>query len=238
MLVYSVCYYYGKNKFSNIINHVNTFLNINDKKIFIVQIMVDSHDQENNYNINIDISNKIKNLINNNKYKVLVNYNWGGTILGLWLAFNIFYNILDDNTYLAHFEEDFHAINNNVKWYKDCQDLFRLNNYIYIGETTTGKIKTKNDDERLRARCFKHSIRLKDPEVWTDGGFYFSTLKKWKIIEDKIGIFHKGDKNTLRKNNYILDGIDIGEVGFPTLVYHAGFKFYPLHREKYFIHDS
>ena len=54
-------------------------------------------------------------------------------------------------------------------------------------------------------------------------------------MEDKIGIYHKGNQKT--KWNHILDGIDYGEVGFPTLLYHAGFRFTCLYRKKYFKHQ-
>ena len=45
----------------------------------------------------------------------------------------------------------------------------------------------------------------------------------------------KGNVNT--KYNRILDGISIGEVGFPTLIYHAGLKFDILNRNDYFVNE-
>lgn len=54
-------------------------------------------------------------------------------------------------------------------------------------------------------------------------------------MEKKIGVFHKGNQNT--KYDHAKDGIDRGEVGFPTLLHHAGFKFTPLLRKTYFSHD-
>ena len=62
-----------------------------------------------------------------------------------------------------------------------------------------------------------------------------SSICNLKTIEEKIGIFHKGQQKS--KFNRILDGISIGEVGFPTLLYHAGFKFDILNRTDYFINE-
>ena len=45
MLIYSICYYYGKNKKQNINTHINCFLQINQPEdLFLVCIMIDSHD--------------------------------------------------------------------------------------------------------------------------------------------------------------------------------------------------
>jgi hypothetical protein len=64
--------------------------------------------------------------------------------------------------------------------------------------------------------------------------YYISTIDKLKLIEEKIGIFHKGDPTC--KYIRILDGIDYGEVGFPTLLYKNNFEFEVLNRSDYFVH--
>ena len=232
MLLYSICYYYGKNKMSNLINHLNSFLKINTKeKQFVLVNMVDSryinyiNDVENN------LSNFIKNYNNDINFKILSSFNWGGTILGLWLTYN-YGKIYDSNTYVAHFEEDFGPHNN--KWLEDSMSLL-TDKIIYVGENTNGIIKSNNDDGRLTGKVYANSIRLGNPEVWTDGGYYFSTIEKLRLIDNKIGIFHKGNSNTKYTNK--TDGIDYGEVGFPTLLYHNNFKFTSLHRDKYFINE-
>ena len=55
------------------------------------------------------------------------------------------------------------------------------------------------------------------------------------LVEEKVGIFHKGDQNT--KYDRMIDGISLGEVGFPTLLHHANFTFSFLPRAKYFRHE-
>ena len=96
---------------------------------------------------------------------------------------------------------------------------------IYVGECVTGKLK--NADRKIGNR----GVGL-FPEVWTDGGYYFTTVDRLKKMENKIGIFHKGNQNEKYVN--LIDGIDFGEVGFPTLLYHADLKFNCLLRSKYF----
>lgn len=79
----------------------------------------------------------------------------------------------------------------------------------------------------------KYNLNLKD-SAYTDGGYYFSTINNFHKIESKIGIFHKGNTNT--KYNHSIDGIILGEVGFPSEIY-LHFNFIGLLREKYFKHN-
>ena len=135
------------------------------------------------------------------------------------------------DTYIAHFEEDFRPINN--RWFDESLKKLENNNY-YIGESCDNKKKTGNDDGRLNGKNYINTVRLGSPEVWLDGGYYFSSLEKLRIIHDHIGIFHKGNPNTKYTN--LLDGISIGEVGFPTLVHHSQLNFDFLNRDDYFKH--
>ena len=121
MLLYSICYYYGKNKTSNLINHLNSFLKINtNEKQFILVNMVDSHDINYINEIENNLSSFIKNHNNDINFKILSSFNWGGTILGLWLTYN-YGKLYDNGTYVAHFEEDFGPYNN--KWLEDSISL-------------------------------------------------------------------------------------------------------------------
>lgn len=65
-------------------------------------------------------------------------------------------------------------------------------------------------------------------------GYYFSNLRRLSEIEDKINTFHKGNQNTLY--DHFVDGIVLGEVGFPTLLYEHDLQFIGLPRQKYFCH--
>jgi hypothetical protein len=184
-----------------------------------------------NYDI---IENEISNIIKSYtdyKFKVIVSFNSGGTILGLWLSYNYVKDINIKNAFFVFFEEDFLPINNN--WLIDS--IMKLNNIlIYIGESNIGRLKFKNDDGRITSPIFENSTRLTDFEIWTDGGYYFTTIKKLLLMEDKIGIFHKG--NPFTQYDRLLDGIDYGEVGFPSLLNKNGFQFDCLNRDDYFIH--
>ena len=208
--------------------------------------MVDSDDINYINNVENNLSDIIKNYNNDINFKILSSFNYGGTILALWVTYN--YNkFIGDNIYIyiyiAHFEEDFHPITND--WLEDS--ILLLNNnitkYIYIGEHTPAviishnvnntKLVTAEDNLELYNIINKHyKIELTHLK-WTDGGFYFSTIQNLKIIENKIGIFHKG---TYEKYNHYIDGIVLGEVGFPTILHYNNFDFYGLERSKYFAH--
>ena len=243
-LVYSICYYYGNNKISNILNHLDAFNRIKINKQFILVNMVDSDDINYINNVENNLSDIIKNYNNDINFKILSSFNSGGTILALWITYN--YNkFIDDNLYVAHFEEDFHPNNND--WLEQSILLLNNNNkkYIYIGEhIPSATISTNVKNTKLEAKYSKpewdyiinkyYKIELTH-FCWTDGGFYFSTIQNLKIIENKIGIFHKG---TNKKYNHYIDGIVLGEVGFPTILHNNNFNFYGLERVKYFTHNE
>ena len=230
MLLYSICYYYGKNKTSNIKNHLEAFSKIKkDGDLFILNTMIDSKEQCVHEEIKQTLSSFITSILDS-PFVILTSFNWGGTIVGLWMAYN--YGKANNlNTYIAHFEEDFGPGNN--KWLSDSIKLLEEDDSTYqVGESTIGRIKRENDDGRITYCDYQNSVRLGDPEVWSDGGYYFSTIAKLKIVESKIGIFHKGD--SLVRYSYIKDGIDLGEVGYPTLLYHANLTFKVLNRPDYY----
>lgn len=231
-LIYSVTYYYGKNNKNNLLEHIKSFKSIDETdKIFCIQIMIDSEDTEYFKKI-VEEFTSFFNEKEIPKYDIITNYNWGGTVLGLWLVYKKFYDIVEEknNTYVAHFEEDFRPINNN--WLN--KSLTKLKDNYYIGESCDNKLKTGNDDGRLTGKNYRNTVRLGNPEVWLDGGYYFSSLEKLRVIHENIGIFHKGNPKTKYTN--LLDGISIGEVGFPTLVYHSQLSFDFLNRDEFFRH--
>uniref|UniRef100_A0A6C0E3R9 Uncharacterized protein n=1 Tax=viral metagenome TaxID=1070528 RepID=A0A6C0E3R9_9ZZZZ len=235
MLLYSICYYHGKNKKSNLKKHVACFLDVEQKeKQFLVCVMVDSFDIERQKQVETELSEFIETISVDINYKILSSFNWGGTIAGLWVTYNYSKTIGIDSSsiFIGHFEEDFGPY--NKEWVNDSMKLL-TQDVTYVGETTSGTIKSRDDDQRFSGLMHRYSKRLGDPEVWTDGGYYFSTLEKLMLVEERVGVFHKGDQQT--KYIHLLDGIDYGEVGFPTLLYHNNFKFTCLHREKYFIHE-
>jgi hypothetical protein len=233
MLLYSICYYYGKNKQSNIINHLNIFLKIKEEKEFILVAMVD--DISCMKDVEQELSSFIKNYNPTIPFKIITEYNWGGTIVALWLSY--LYGKPGDC--IAQFEEDFYAINND--WYESAKELL-TDDIIYVGEhiplennyIIKSNIKITYNPEFMSIINKYNNNNYDNICCWTDGGFYFSTISKLKQIEDKIGIFHKGS-NSCKYDHYI-DGITLGEVGFPTILYHNSFQFIGLYRHKYFIH--
>ena len=136
MLIYGICYYYKNNKVQNIINHIKCFNNIKkDNDIFCLNIMIDSFDKK----LYIEIENKFGELLQLNgilNYKILVDFNSGGTVLGLYNTFNYFKNN-NENDYIAFFEEDFYSINDN--WLNHSLNILNSNDYIYIGEHIPSK---------------------------------------------------------------------------------------------------
>ena len=242
MLFYSIAHYYdvdkdnhyyygssrGNKKYKNIVSHINAFkkLDIIDKSFVITSVINTARGDERYETVKNDLYTFCKKLLPNNEIYVIVEYNWGGTIAALWKAYKL---LNDKEGYIAHFEEDFGALNTN--WYNDSIELLKEPEIMYVGESTLGVIKKETN----RGNKPNNQIIGLSPEVWTDGGYYFSTLYKLRKIEEKIGIFHKGDQN--KKYTNLIDGIDLGEVGFPTLLYHAGFKFNCLNRRDYFINE-
>ena len=237
-LFYSVAHYYDvsskrKNLYKNINSHLKQFLNIKDEdKEFILVSAIDTPRGHVRYkNVEEDLLNHCKKSTSNYPVHVVIYYNWGGTIAALWECYN-YLNNNSKNGYVAHFEEDFGPKDNN--WFLDSIELLK-DDVIYIGESNKGRIKRENDDRRLTARLFKNQPRLGNPEVWTDGGFYFSSTDRLKVIAETIGCFHKGNQNTKYINR--LDGISLGEVGFPTLLYHNNLRFDILNRDTYFVNE-
>ena len=239
ILYYSIAHYFDvsserrNNKYKNIDNHIKQFLDIeNEDKEFILVSSVNKPRGNIYYKtVKDDLIKYCKKKIDKYPIHVIIYYNWGGTIAALWECYK-YLNNLSKNGFVAHFEEDFGPKNN--KWYYNSKNLLK-EDIIYVGESNIGRIKKNNDDNRLTYPSYQNQPRLGDPEVWTDGGFYFSTVKKLRIIDRKIGCFHKGDQNIRYEN--ILDGISLGEVGFPTLLYHNNLKFDVLERSEHFINE-
>lgn len=227
MLIYSICYYYGKNKKENIKTHLKVFNKIKDDKKFFVVVMIDNVNEQDK--ILLNLSNEFKGV------NFIPEFNWGGTIAGLQ---KIFYTLInsEEKYFIAHFEEDFYAVND--EWFEKAK--FYLKDNIYVGEgVKENKINKEICEVKIqnnrKMNAYKNILTYQ-PEVWTDGGFYFTTLNNLKKINNKCGDFHKGNK--LTKYHHGIDGIDLGEVGFPTMLYHNNFKFCGLYRNKFFIHKT
>ena len=248
-LLYSVCYYYSKDKKENILKHLTQFRKImHGNDVFVLSVMVDSDEGDVHSRVKNEISDFVKSS-SGIEHVVLTCPNWGGTILGLWMAYQ-YGKRHNKDAYVAHFEEDFVPISSD--WYSDSLKLLDTGEYIYIGEhipsTSNPEQNYENtkrvegvDNRVLRqegtSACFNDIYKQHGCYVvesrWTDGGYYFTSIANLQRIDEKIGMFHKGDPQT--KYNHAIDGIILGEVGFPSQV-GVHFKFVGLLRSKYFVH--
>ena len=215
MLLYSVCYYYGKNKASNVIHHLDAFTKIRkDGDLFILNVMIDSHDQGIHEETKEEMSSLIKSY-DDYPFVVLTSFNWGGTIVGLWMAYQYGKENHRD-AYISHFEEDF--LPHNTNWFSDIRGLFDSNtNNIYIGESNwqhpvyenQGIIKhsqnyrgRKQYSKAIRDKlgdmtshgcgsnindCRRCGGVIPGHQVWTDGGLYFSNIDRLLLAEKAIG---------------------------------------------------
>ena len=230
-LIYGVCYYYERNIKKNILDHINIYNEISSEKIFVITLMIDSKDKKIRDRYKEDMENFLSKKIKN--FLILPEFNWGGTISGLWLCYNYFSE--KEDHYIMFFEEDFICTRNINILFSESLSLLHKDNY-YIGESTDGKIHYTDCKGCSLCNFLVKNYNFPRKEVWTDGGYYFSSAEKLKLVAKKIGIFHKGNKET--KYDHLVDGIDFGEVGFPTLLFHNNFKYDTLYRNKYFKHKT
>lgn len=219
-IIYAICVYFGYYRQSNIINHLEKYRRLIEEYNsynfeFVINLMIDSDNIDERYLIAKSVKESFQYPVT-----VLHNYNSGGTILGLYDTYEYLKGKKLHNNYIIYFEEDFYYT--NLLFLNKSLQLIK--EYDYVGEVTMNtpgiKIRIHNDIN----------------QVWTDGGYYMSNYTKLDAIFKKVGCFHKGDTKT--KYDHQIDGIDLGEVGFPTLIYNAGFKFIGIPRIDYFIHNE
>lgn len=233
--IYGTCVYYGYYKKENILKHISVYNKLKEtypEHTFqmILNIMIDDKDEINRQHIIDLISHEINASTNN--IKLTHNYNYGGTIAGLYDTYVYMkqYNLTD--YYVMYFEEDFTAT--NMGFITISLELLNTHNYDYIGETTKLTQSIKIEGSRGNSKIKVSRNYNSETEYWTDGGYYFSSYEKLNKIYNKIGRFHKGNIDI--KYDHAIDGIDYGEVGFPTLLKYNGFNFIGLPRKQYFIH--
>ena len=132
MIIYSICLYYHTNKLKENINaHVNTFKKICEKEDkLVLNVMVDLKDEKDQEEKRKELKKGIDKKIN---YEILMDYNWGGTIVGLWNTYKYAERNYEE-VYICHMEEDMRIKNEKI-----LEDLKRIldenKDYIYVGET-------------------------------------------------------------------------------------------------------
>lgn len=219
-IVYGICVYYGYFREKNIHKHLDVYNKLvasypSHTFKFIVNLMID----EKNLSIRNTIAETIKERFPAHVI-ILTNYNYGGTIAGLYDTYEYLKENRLTDWHIMYFEEDFYAT--NIEFLEISIKI--LEEVDYVGEITysTKGVKSAIDNGR-----HKH---------WTDGGYYFSSYTKFDTMYNKIVCFHKGDTST--KYNHLNDGILLGEVGFPSMLHDAGFKFIGIPRTTYFFHHE
>ena len=229
-IIYGICYYYDRHKHNNILRHYESFLKFISLYPlfdfhFCINVMMDESDPTKRISVCDSLQKEISQL-QNHSITLLHDFNANGTIQGLDNTYHFVKEKGWEDSYIMFFEEDFYTINFDI-----LQDSIQLltSNIIYVGENTNGKVKIETNRENAR-------VKVAELEVWTDVGFYFSSFQNFETIEKTIGVFHIGNKT--QRYTHAIDGIDFGEVGFPTRLYHAGLRFTSVHRNKYFIHSE
>lgn len=249
MLYYGVCYYYDRQHVEGLIQHLAHCESLGQANAnFVVVAPMDSQSESKR----IRQAERLKDQLSQESshsmpIHVVPCFNWGGTVAALYVAFKRFRSA-HPQSHLAMFEEDFLPYNN--LWLAESQRLLSMGN-IYVGEHAYNRnhssahrpegVKEIIDDCRVMGgRTFKdvhksYGLATNGNSRYTDGGFYFSTMDKFRQIEEKIGLFHKGNQKS--RWNHCVDGIILGEVGFPSEVA-LHFPFVGLERQLYFKHEG
>jgi hypothetical protein len=221
-ILYGFCFYYGYFKYNNIVSHINKFKELEQSYNsynfkLIINVMIDEKDNVIREKMTNELQYRIENDFNITPI-LTHNFNYGGTIAGLYDTYLYMKDNNLKNYYICYFEEDFYYI--NLLFLDESLKRLNTNDYIYIGESTCGSFKITDERDKK----------------WTDGGYYFSKYNNLETIENKIGCFHKGNKDT--KYDHLTDGIILGEVGFPSELFHNGFEYIGLNRIDYFYHNE
>jgi hypothetical protein len=108
---YGLCYYYGKNKLSNIVNHhkcIQELRNVYKDSTFsmILNVMIDIHDADIRDNISENLKKTIFDLTGETII-VLNNFNYGGTIAGLYDTFNFLKSYCEFDCYIIILKKTF-----------------------------------------------------------------------------------------------------------------------------------
>lgn len=168
---------------------------------------------------------KLRKLSRNITCELLVNKNWGMLVGSLWDTWKWIETNSITCGYIMAMEQDW-LFNHWPHREKHIRD----NGLIYSGMfSTIGSIGTDDYYKSAVEQGYKTEGGWdSEKRRWTDGGLYFLKYKALKEIEDKIGIFTEAPLNeeiTLENDGYHNHGIKHGELGFPTRLWKAGFKF-------------
>ena len=238
---HNVCYWTGNNRISNLYNHIkilnetklSSSLDFDGPILCILSIMVDD--------INKTPIDEIEFLefLSNDKVevKVLYWYNSGGTVKSMWNVYKEYFEKSSIQTiYLGTWEDDY-MIKNDY-WLDDIIPLLQFD-YIFIGSLweEDGFVKFFDGYKEIHPDFYNKPRKVAwlpniDQSVyrWCEDPYIlqYDSLKK---IEDAIGVFTTAPSD--ERYDYISHGINQGEIGFPTRLTLAGFKFKGLNKDKW-----
>lgn len=248
--IHCISFYLGNNRFKNIqhcINNLNKIkysknIESNNKILFIINCIYDnlsSYDKE--------ILEKYK-LQKTTILDIEILYRWnsGGTIRSMEESLNYILKNNIKSKYIGIFEDDsffnkdyiFDKVEHYLKlgydiigchvYERNRKDITHKNGYKILNENSKPIIpclKLKHvyldnySDELLDKKYYK----------WIDGAVYLTTINKLVQIKNKL------KKLTLapyQKYKHIEQGINYGEVGFPTRLHLNGFSFIGLNHNR------
>jgi len=146
--------------------------------------------------------------------------NSGGTVAALW---DVWKDVVEGNftsNYVLCLEDDW-AFSN----WPEREGLLENGN-IYSGMVShpTQEVLDNHVKRQVPGRFGAHNPALRGQYTeWTDGGLYLLKYNSLREIESKIGHFTKAPVN--EEYDHSSHGIEYGEVGFPTELKKAGYKF-------------
>ncbi len=255
-LVYGIQYYHTRGREGNIGRHVEAFCKCDaPRKTFAIVAAMDDTDCTTRKAAAGALRRRTEEAVrlrtgSDADVVVLHDFNWGGTVAGLELLWRHCQSECPA-AHLAFYEEDFHPLSRD--WLPASLDLLEQG-CIYVGEHAYNPKHHSESFDGQRPRFVKHlpvdrrrrgsTGAFKDihasyglvtggASTYTDGGFYFSTVVGFARVYDAIGSFHKGDRTT--KWDHLIDGVVLGEVGFPSEVARC-FQFRGLPRSDFFVH--
>ena len=258
LYTHSISYYVGNNRIDNIfyaIKQLNSYRlsqtqSINDKILIIICCIYDDLTD----NIKREFEN-FKNL-NTDRVDIAVIYRWntGGTTQTI--SYSLDY-IIDNNIntlYIGIWEDD--SIFKNIYILDIVKEYLDKGNIIvgcHVTEYERPEFLHINGTKEISKRFYrskhqppwcrrKHiyfndlSDELIDDSLikWIDGALYISTIENLIIIKKKLIKFTLAPENI--RYTHIEQGINYGEVGFPTRLHINEFKFYGLLYDSAFKH--
>lgn len=155
---------------------------------------------------------------------LLEHKNWGMLVGALWDVWKEVEKRKITSDFVIAVEDDW-----LFNHWPEREKQLKENDFIYLGMFSY-IVPSQSRYQQFLKQGYKNDIAdqryqkitgVGGERRWTDGGLYFLKYSSLKEIENKIGPFSLAPA----KFNKYEHGITFGEVGFPSRLHHAGFKF-------------